>query len=140
MESVERLWPRRLVETRPTKFAVETRLSKLAVDTRPSKFALETRPIKLAVETWLSKFAVDTRFVRLAVDTRPSKLLAKIDEVIRTFVFTWMVEREVVTTSPMAMYPSPEPTVREFTVIDEITALHDTIVEALRDDVKKFCE
>ena len=42
MESVERLWPRRVVETRPIRFAVET---------RPSKFA---------VETWLSKFAVDT--------------------------------------------------------------------------------
>jgi hypothetical protein len=33
-----------------------------------------------------------------------------------------------------------EPTVREFTVIEEITALHATIVEAFRDDVKKFCE
>ena len=55
-------------------------------------------------------------------------------------MFTWMVEREVVTTSPMAIYPSPEPTVREFTVMEEITALHATIVEALREDVKKFCE
>lgn len=55
-------------------------------------------------------------------------------------MFIWIVDREVATTSPIAIYPSPEPTVREFTVIDEITALHAEIVEALREDVKKFCE